>query len=224
MKTAEATLKLLRKAIEISLFFSVFLLIYQQNWEVLAFTLLAFVLIEFSKFMFKRKKVNLPLEFEMVITLFIYCSFFLGEANNFYSKFPWWDLMLHTFSGIILGLSGFLYLYLFWKTKRLKASPFFIGLFTFAFAMAIGGVWEIFEFGFDNIFHGGDYVMQAGGLRDTMGDLIVDAIGALLAAVWGYNYIKGNIENEGFRIRKYIISRFEEKNKDLFEKTKTREL
>jgi len=47
---------------------------------------------------------------------------------------------------------------------------------------SIGALWEVFEFGMDQIF---GMNMQKSGLVDTMGDLIVDAIGAGLAAMSG---------------------------------------
>ncbi len=45
----------------------------------------------------------------------------------------------------------------------------------FSFAVSIGTLWEVFEFGMDILF---GLSMQKSGVIDTMDDLIVDAIGA----------------------------------------------
>ena len=62
-----------------------------------------------------------------------------------------------------------------------------LALFSFSFAIAIGVVWEIFEFFMDISF---GLNMQKSGLIDTMGDLIVDSLGALLASGIGYFYLR----------------------------------
>jgi hypothetical protein len=60
-------------------------------------------------------------------------------------------------------------------------------LFSFCFALAIGALWEIYEFAMDSIF---GLNMQKSGLVDTMWDLVVDAGGAFVASLIGYFYIK----------------------------------
>lgn len=49
--------------------------------------------------------------------------------------------------------------------------------------MAIGGIWEIFEFAMDQVF---GMNMQKSGLIDPMWDLIVDALGPLFSVTTGY--------------------------------------
>ena len=36
--------------------------------------------------------------------LFVFLSLFLGSAMDFYYHFWWWDLVLHTASGFLLGI------------------------------------------------------------------------------------------------------------------------
>lgn len=135
-------------------------------------------------------QVYVPLEFDLITILFLFGSLFLGEIRSYYERFWWWDVVLHTASGFLMGLFGFLLVYVLNQEKqaRLSLSPVFIGLFSFTFAMSIGAVWEIFEFAMDNLF---GMNMQKSGLVDTMWDLIVDAAGALVVAVLGYFYVKG---------------------------------
>jgi len=74
-----------------------------------------------------------------------------------------------------------------YSRHEVDAKPLAIAIFSFSFAIAIGAIWEIFEFSMDQFFA---MNMQKSGLVDTMGDLIVDTIGAILAAGIGFIYFK----------------------------------
>ena len=97
--------------------------------------------------------------------------------------------MLHTLSGAIIGAIGFSLVYMLNEKDRvaMKLSPVFVAIFSFGFALSIGTLWEIFEFLMDSLF---GFDMQKSGLIDTMWDLIVDALGALVISVLGYLYLK----------------------------------
>ena len=82
-------------------------------------------------------------------------------------------------------------------------------------AVAVGALWEIFEFAVDRLF---GTTMQkpmlgdASGLTDTMWDLIVDTLGALVISVFGWWHMKRNQ-------RSFVdvwIDRFIERNPRLF--------
>lgn len=137
----------------------------------------------------------------LIVALIIFAVFSLiaGELFNAYEKFWWWDDMLHTVSGIIVGLIGFLMVYFFNARYNMHISPVFVAVFAFSFAIAIGVLWEIFEFTMDVTFKtemqrwnlssdailiGREY--QGVGLRDTMSDLIVAWIGAIFASVFAF--------------------------------------
>lgn len=38
--------------------------------------------------------------------MFLYCAVFLGEVRNFYYVVPFWDVILHAFSSLMLGFFG----------------------------------------------------------------------------------------------------------------------
>ena len=115
--------------------------------------------------------------------------------------------MLHSIAGFNLGLWGLTILFILYEEEKVQASPILIAMFTFCFAMAIGAVWEIFEFAGDQIL--GTNMLRSG-LLDTMGDLIVDAIGALIASTLGYFYIK---YNKGPIVKRLINMFFKENPK-----------
>lgn len=160
---------------------------FREEWLSLFIAVLGIVSLSLPSLMQRNYRITLPIEFESTVAIFLYASLLLGEITGFYNRFGWWDLALHTGSSIALGFIGFLILFTLLDQRRLQASPFIIAVFTFSFALAVGGVWEIFEFSMDEFF---GLSMQGGSLFDTMSDLVVDAIGGLVASVVGYLYLR----------------------------------
>jgi uncharacterized membrane protein YjdF len=139
--------------------------------------------------------VKVPYEFQLVSQLFVFAALFLGEVRSYYERFWWWDIVLHTASGLLLGVFGFLLVYVLNESRRVELSmrPRFVALFAFLFAVAGGALWEIFEFTMDSTF---DMQMQKpmlgdpSGLTDTMWDLIVDTLGAITVALLGWHHMR----------------------------------
>ena len=134
-----------------------------------------------------RWSLTLPLPFLLFTTLFCFASIFLGEAFDFYERLWWWDLALHGSSAVGFGLMGFLFAFMLFEGDRFAAPPSAIALISFCVAMTVGATWEIFEFTMDT---GLGMDMQKSGLSDTMGDLILNAFGGLIASVTGYLYLR----------------------------------
>lgn len=187
--------------------------LYNQQW-LNAFAVFGILFLTFLPKMLRHNfKVYLPIEFDFIAIVFIFAAIFLGEIHSYYTKFWWWDIILHSSSGFLLGLAGFLAVYILNEEKRiqLQMKPAFVALFAFAFAVMLGAVWEIFEFSMDTIL---GVQMQKSGLMDTMGDLIVDTLGALVIAVLGFFYIR----TDKSLIFNQMVHRFVEKNPQLFKK------
>ena len=157
----------------------------------------------------RQLNVQLPVEFTLVTCVFLYASFGLGEMSDFYEKFWWWDLLLHSFSALVMGLIGFLLIYVFYMTYRIRMAPIYVAMVSFGFAVTIGTIWEVFEFLMDWFF---GFNMQKSGLVDTMTDLLVDIVGAGIAAVIAYVYVKGGDS----LIADRVVRRFVAKNPRLF--------
>lgn len=141
-----------------------------------------------------RLPVRIPSEFQMLAIMFVFASLFLGEIRNYYELIWWWDAGLHASSGLLFGIVGFLLVYVLNENERVDMSlhPRFVALFAFAFAMAVGALWEVFEFAMDQTFGLQMQKPRLGdpsGLTDTMWDLAFDAIGAVLISVFGWWYM-----------------------------------
>jgi uncharacterized membrane protein YccC len=185
--------------------------IINQRWLLLFTTTLILILTYIPQAIERRYNIQIPIEFEFIIILFIYASLFLGEIRSYYTRYWWWDIILHTSSGLALGFIGFLILYILYAQQKIQAKPFWIALFAFCFALAIGSVWEIIEFIADQLL---GTTMQKSGLIDTMWDLIVDAVGALITSFIGYFYIRGKHPPLFTR----LINKFVKENPKYFQK------
>ncbi len=163
--------------------------------------------------MARQFRVYIPAEFELLAIAFVFAALFLGEVRGYYTRFWWWDIALHTFSGLLLGMIGFLLVHLLNETEEVEMhmKPGFVALFAFLFAVGIGAVWEIFEYVMDTLF-GLDMQKtmwnDPSGLTDTMWDLIVDVFGAAVISILGYGYLKSGMKESFLErwIRKFIAS------------------
>jgi len=167
--------------------------VFRANWINFALSLVTLFLTFLPTIIRREFHVYYPGEFEILVLLFIFASMYLGEIHSFYARIWWWDLMLHALSGVIIAAIGFSLVGILNGEERLavELSPAFVAIFSFSFALSMGVIWEIYEFSMDSLF---GLNMQKSGLSDTMGDLIVDALGALVVPIIGYFYLRGDIK------------------------------
>ena len=165
-----------------------------------------------------RLAVQIPAEFQVVALLFVFSALFLGEVRSYYDRIWWWDIALHSTSGLLMGIFGFLLVYVLNASQKIAFSmtPRFVAFFAFMFAVAVGALWEIFEFSMDTIFGARMQKPMFGdpsGLTDTMWDMIVNALGAAFISSMGWWYMKRDR-------RSFIdtwIQKFIQRNPGLFE-------
>jgi len=164
-----------------------------------------------------KMDIVIPAEFHLTAVVFILASLYLGEIQQFYQRIWWWDMALHGTAGLLMGIFGFLLVYILNENPRveLQMKPGFIALFAFFFSISIGTVWEIFEFAADQLL---GFNMQKemlgdlSGLTDTMWDMIINAVGALTISLLGWWYLSGK---KDFFIQS-LIKKFINKNPSLF--------
>jgi len=176
------------KTIRIVLALAILVALSTSRWSVAYLTAITLVLTFLPSLFERHLAIRLPVVFFVWIILFVFGTIFLGEAFGFYERYWWWDILLHGGSAVGFGLAGFIFIFMLFEGDRFAAPPLAITFIAFCFAIAIGVAWEIFEFAMDRAF---GLTMQKSGLVDTMGDLIVDCIGASIGAWAGYFYLKG---------------------------------
>ncbi|MBC8552521.1 MAG: hypothetical protein H8D23_23070 [Candidatus Brocadiales bacterium] len=198
----------------------VMIAIWEHQWLTAVITIGIIVLTLVPFFLEKFLRVFIHPEFVLLAIAFVFASLFLGEIRGYYTRFWWWDILLHSGSGFLLGIVGFLLVHVLNETEDIGVhmKPGFVAIFAFMFAVGIGALWEIFEFSMDSLF-GMDMQKEMrgdpSGLTDTMWDLIVDILGALVISILGYGYVK-TARNESFLER--WIKAFVKSNPRLFKR------
>ena len=181
-----------------------------QRWLILFVSIIAFFITFIPGLLDRFYGIKIPADLAVMTILFIYGTLFFGEVRGFYARFWWWGTFLNMVSAIALGLVGLTILYALYKDKKIRVSPGVVAIFAFSFAVAIGSLWEVFEFAIDQLF---GFSLQGPSLKGTMEDLMANVIGAFLVSLGGYFYIKhGKINIIGRMIDKFV-----EKNPRLFQ-------
>ncbi|OQY09474.1 MAG: hypothetical protein B6I29_03350 [Marinitoga sp. 4572_148] len=109
---------------------------------------------------------------------------FFGLFLGFYDKYSHFDDLLHITGGIWIALIIFpiiLSLELTFSRQKIPTLIIKVNFYTFSVSLAMGTIWEIFEFTSDLMFAGypGYRLAQEGSLFDTMMDLIYDSFGSI---------------------------------------------
>lgn len=152
----------------------------------------------------KWLRITIPLGLYIVIALFAFNALVLGDALNFYGRYPWWDSVLHFHSGIILSFVGLWLIHLIMEknSKYIYFNKYFLSLFIVMFSLGMGALWEIGEYTCDDLFHTNSqqYMKTTSGtmisskdvplegheaLTDTIKDLALDLGGSLVVAAYG---------------------------------------
>jgi len=225
----------------------------QGNYQHAFYGILALVLFTVPSFVEDNFHIDIPNTLEIIVLFFIFAAQILGEMHSYYTRFPFWDTMLHTVNGFLAAAIGFSLLELLNRDEHFTfhLSPFYLSVTAFCFSMTIGVLWEFFEYGMDMLFlsdmqkdtwvtaihsvslnaeglnkvehipieslvvNGEDWLARYGGyldigLKDTMKDLLVNFIGALVFSVIGYFYVKS--KGKG-RFARHFIPRAVQKEK-----------
>ena len=169
----------------------------QQNYIIMLECLVGVVLVIAPGLIDKKLKLELPSLLYIVYFIFIFAAIFLGSGLGFYSRVPRWDDILHSLSGALLAVLGFAIVMIYnKKSKNITGtiSAGFMAVFAFSFALAIGAVWEIYEYTGDGLLgmsmqrflaEDGSGLVGRAALYDTMKDIIVDTLSALITSVIG---------------------------------------
>jgi len=160
----------------------------------------------------KVAKIDMPDTLCSFFYIFVVCGTVLGEAFSLYYVIPCWDSLLHFSSGVMAGMLGGILIVEFLQRKKCEKliSQAVVVISIICFAICVGVIWEFYEFASDSLLgvnmqkwmlQDGTSLVGQAALVDTMKDLIVDSLGAIVAAIsasaslkkktgWLYGYIK----------------------------------
>ncbi len=157
-----------------------------------------FLIVSMLPTFLKKLDLDIPDFVYFMFIMFCLAHFLCGEILGFFVKVKWWDSALHTFSGMLIALLSFSLINLLNKdtNSKVKLSLPFVIIFAFSVTITIGVLWEILEFAFDGLFGlnmqrayvstmsgRGEPLVGTEALLDTMKDLILDSIGALVVCI-----------------------------------------
>ena len=74
-----------------------------QNYENVFLCILTLLLLIVPSFVQVTFKIELPTTLEIIVLFFIFVSGDIGEINEFYLLFPFWDTVLHTLNGFLVS-------------------------------------------------------------------------------------------------------------------------
>lgn len=109
-----------------------------------------------------------------------------GYVWNLYDQIRLFDEILHAFTTFALTLPIALFLYRVILIGA-RTRPLLFVLTVASLGLAIGAVWEIAEWAYDQIVPGNVIL----GKNDTIIDLMVDAIGSIVAGIVSVGMVRG---------------------------------
>lgn len=197
-----------------SISFEIYLFVTKQkphNPDYIIYTTMFLIVFIWSESFFKKRFSYISSTYYYIAAFFAFLSLYLGSFNDFYELFGWWDVVLHFSSGILLGFLGIIVVdvgLIYYTHDNLRKFDFVViiicgVLLSISFAV----FWELYEFFYDYISDGNmqrslivtnpetfdikPYLRPSGrfvdpGLKDTMEDMILAVVGALIAAIISY--------------------------------------
>ena len=125
----------------------------RMNIEHVFLCILTLILFMLPHVLNRWLKLYIPPVMEIVIVAFIVCGIVLGEVENFFVRFPYWDTILHTVNGVVCAALSLSLVVILNKQDKLlfRLSPVFLMIVAVSFSMLIGVLWEFFECGMDQL-------------------------------------------------------------------------
>ncbi|MHB8072738.1 hypothetical protein [Desulfosporosinus fructosivorans] len=174
---------------ETILIMTAFWSIASRQWKNVSLTLLAMVCLSIPfliTYIANLKNLVLPPSFQSTTVVFVFLAQYMGEIRKFYQIFWWWDLLLHAiFGSYSLIIALYLTKGIIRKEQDTTEQRFtlFAIIFAFSFTIALGTLWELFEFIGDYLLKSG---MVKGGLVDTSTDLLIKILAAFITGIICY--------------------------------------
>lgn len=164
----------------------------------LFYLVIAALIVLISPYLLKALKLELSGNTYIAWWLFIIVACYFSNRYNLYKTFWFYDVILHTFSGVILAFFFSDLLYPLSSTKNyIKETPIImIVAICWLCAIASAGIWEMNEFVYDIFTHQDvqrnlllekeliSSSWQNSGILDTMNDMINGTVGGLVGSIF----------------------------------------
>ncbi|MEA4969981.1 MAG: hypothetical protein VB051_05535 [Candidatus Pelethousia sp.] len=130
-------------------------------------------------------KINVPPLLRILVIGVLFVQNYFGYFKDRFIHSKVFDRYLHIFGTTVFTL--FLYNILILLVHPYMYPKIIEAVFVFTFGIAVGALFEVFEFSGDQLMH--ESVKMQKGLKDTNVDLICNSLGSLIAAIIAYSFI-----------------------------------
>ncbi len=171
-----------------------------QRWDIFFINLFAIILTFLPFGIRLALKISFPRSFKIALYFSLLVMVIVEKFLEGWVVF----MML----GLLLGIVGFIVMYVIYISKKMTSFDFMIVLFSFCFAVSIGAVWEVFQFLMTDTlkvhlegFYG-NYSPEG---------LVMIVLGAAFSSIWGYGYLKFSKKN----LIQHVVGNFQKQNPNL---------
>ncbi|MDD7281855.1 DUF2238 domain-containing protein [Floccifex sp.] len=188
-----------------------------QDWEGIGMEVVAIFTPIIIPVLFKIFHFKPVYEIYSLNILFVFFASLLGSCFAGY-KVPYFDKIVHFFSGLFMTLIAALLFSAIKHTKKPidKEDYKIYLLFVNALNLAVALLWEFFEFLMLVFFNNDCIRNKATGVYDSMTDMMCAFVGGIIMTVFLVRYIKNNKQNFFIRIyEKFYLLNIETENKSL---------
>jgi len=196
--------------LKIIMFILLVVAFWKNDWNGIFGCIIGIMLSFIPSILHKNFNITLPwiLDTLIAFALFLHIG---GVVLNAYHIIPFYDSLTHFVSSILVAFLAFVTIYIldeYWK--GLHMNKYAMAFIVIIFTMAMGVIWEFFEWITDLLFG----TKEQWGLNDTMKDLLIDTIAGIFIAFVGVNMIKsGRLQKLTQKLGKQINSSIINKNK-----------
>jgi len=134
-----------------------------------------------------RQRYGYPMHADLALLVSVAATLHAVGALGPYATTDWYDTVTHALSSTLVAGVGYALAHgLELHTDHVDFSPRFRGAFVVVFVLAVGVLWELFEFasGLGAGLLGGEVLAQYG-VVDIVKDLAFNTVGALAVALFG---------------------------------------
>ncbi|GKZ03761.1 hypothetical protein ANS017_05400 [Paraclostridium bifermentans] len=173
------SLKIFRSLLYAIYIFSIGYFLFNKDYGKVSISFLCLIILYILTKAYIKNFYVIDTPLYVVGNLFVLFSFLIGSCYGMYDIFKPYDSFLHFWSGFISFKIGWNILKYYNTTTLTDKILFFIVIFFFS--LGVSGLCEIVEYSLDKFFN---MTTQAGGLKDTMQDMIYAMTGAFLMVIY----------------------------------------
>ena len=146
---------------------------------------------------------------QTLLNIFICFGVVVGYVLNTKTNFQYVDVLEHFMAGVVAAYFAYDFAIVFQGRSR-HLSPALAAMFSLLFAVFISVAGEFFEFTMDRLYGytlQRSFILDEGGLWDTMWDLILASAGGLVGMFWVAFTKNGIIGRNHREIREAVLAR-----------------